>query len=134
MAISKRVFNGENMLGDIPPVTLSEGKLTEQQAGYLSDALRGVIRWANGQVGLGTGEKNTQSGNIDGQWKEFYFAAANTTYEVPHGLERIPVGIIVIDVNVDGAVVRGDDRGDWSTTRLFLRCSQAGTTALFVVV
>jgi hypothetical protein len=134
MAISSRIFNGENMLGDIPPITLSEGKLTEQSASYLSDAIRGLIRWANGQVGWGNAAANTQSGNIDGQWKEYYFKSANTTYEIPHGLKRVPVGIIQIDVNVDGAVVRGDDRGDWSTTRLFLRCSQAATTALFVVI
>lgn len=134
MAISLRVFNGENMLGDIPPITLTEGKLTEQQASYLSDAVRGLIRWANGQVGLGDGTANTQSGNLDGQWKEFYFTAANTPYEVPHGLERVPVGILTLDVNVDGAVVRGESRGDWNDTRLYLSCNQAGTTALFIVV
>lgn len=134
MAISRRVFNGENMLGDVPAFTLTDGKLTEQQAGWLSDAVRGIIRWANGQVGLGDGTANTQSGNIDGQWKEFYFKSANTAYEVPHGLERVPVGIITLDVNVDGAVIHGETRGDWSTTRMFLSCNQAGTTGLFIVV
>lgn len=134
MAISMRIRNGEGQLGDIPPITLTEGKLTEQQAEYLSSAVRGLIRWANGQVEFGDGTAETQSGNINGQWKEHYFTDADTTYEVPHGLERVPVGILVIDVNKDGAVVRGDNRGSWNENRLYLRCSVAETTALFVVI
>jgi hypothetical protein len=134
MAISKRIRNGVGMLTDMPPITLTEGKLTEQQASFLSDAIRGVIRSLNGQLSLGDGTTSTQSGNIDGQTKEHYFSAANTDYEIPHGLERVPIGIIVLDVNVDGAVVRGNLHGDWNSTRLFLRCSQAATTALFIVV
>ena len=122
------------MLPDMPPIALTDGKMTEQQAGFLSDSQRGIIRAFNGQVSFGNGATSTQSGNIDGQTKEHYFAAANTDYEIPHGLERVPIGILVLDVNVDGAVVRGNLHGDWSSTRLFLRCSEALTTALFVVV
>ena len=134
MATSVRIRNGVGMLSDMVPITTEDGKLTEQQSAFLSDAVRGIIRAFNGQVSFGDGTNSTQSGNIDGQTKEHYFSLANTNYEIPHGLERIPIGIIVLDVNVDGAVIRGDIRGDWSTTRLFLRSSQAATTALFVVV
>ena len=134
MAISKRIRNGIGMLADMPPIALTAGKMTEQQAGFLSDSLRGIIRAFNGQVSFGNGTTSTQSGNIDGQTKEHYFADADTDYEIPHGLARVPIGVLMLDVNVDGAVVRGNLHGDWSTTRLFLRCSQAGTTALFVVV
>jgi hypothetical protein len=134
MAISKRIRNGVGMLADMPPVTPKDGKITDQQASFLSDAIRGMIRAFNGQVSFGNGVTSTQSGNIDGQTKEHYFDAANTDYEIPHGLERVPIGVIVLDVNVDGAVVRGNLHGDWSSTRLFLRCSKAATTALFVIV
>ena len=134
MAISSRIRNGVGMLADMPPIALTEGKLTEQQATFLSDSVRGIIRSLNGQLSFGDGRTSTQSGNIDGQTKEHYFSAANTDYEIPHGLKRVPIGIIVLDVNVDGAVVRGNLHGDWSSSRLFLRCSQAATTALFVVV
>jgi len=134
MAISNRIRNGVGMIPDMPPITLSEGKLTDQQAAYLTDTVRTLIRGFNGGVSFGDGVNSTQSGNIDGQTKEHYFAAANTDYEIPHGLGRVPIGIIVLDVNVDGAVVRGNQRGDWNATRLFLRCSQAACTALFVIV
>ena len=134
MAHSRRIRNGVGMLADMPPITITEGKITEQQASFLSDALRGLIRSINGQLSFGNGNTSTQSGNIDGQTKEHYFADADTDYEIPHGLERVPIGTLVLDVNVDGAVVRGNLHGDWSSTRLFLRCSEALTTTLFVVV
>ena len=134
MAISTRIRTGTGMVADMPPITLSEGKLTDQQAAYITDAIRALIRQFNGRISLGDGSNSSLSGNIDGQTREFYFVLANTDYEVPHGLGRPPIGIIPLDVNVDGAVVRGNQRGDWNASRLFLRCSQAGTTALFVIV
>lgn len=134
MAISTRIRTGVGAIADMPPVTLSEGKLTERQAAYITDAIRSLIRAFNGRISFGDGSNSSLSGNIDGHTREFYFAAANTDYEVPHGLGRPPIGIIVLDVNVDGAVVRGNLRGDWNANRLFLRCSEAGTTALMVIV
>lgn len=134
MAISNRIRTGVGAIADMPPVTLSEGKLTDQQAAYITDSIRSLIRSFNGGISFGDGSNSSLSGNIDGHTKEFFFAAANTDYEIPHGLGRPPIGIIVLDVNVDGAVVRGNLRGDWNENRLFLRCSQADTTALLVVV
>lgn len=134
MAISTRIRNGVGMVPDMPPITITEGKLTEQQASALSDAIRTVIRKLNGQLSLGDGTNSTQSGNIDGQTKEIYFASKNTDVEIPHGLGRVPIGIITLDVNVDGAVVRGNQRGDWNASRLYLRCSADACTALFVIV
>lgn len=134
MAISTRKRTGTGSIPDMPPITLSEGKLTDQQAAYMTDSIRLLIRTINGGISFGDGSNSSLSGNIDGQTKEVYFPDANTDVEVPHGLGRAPIGIITLDVNVDGAVVRGNLRGDWNATRLFLRCSQAGTTALMVVV
>lgn len=134
MAVSRRAGSGFGFVSDMPPITLSEGKLTDQQAAYITDAIRNLIRAFNGRISFGDGSNSSQSGNIDGQTKEVFFVAANTDVEVPHGLGRVPIGVIVLDVTVDAAVVRGSQRGDWNTSRLFLRCSQAGTTALLVVV
>lgn len=134
MARSARIQTGVGMLADLPPVESVDGKLTATQVSYLTSGLRGVIAAINGKMSFGDGSQSSQSGNIDGQTKEVTFTNANTDYEVPHGLGRVPIGIITLDVNVDGAVVRGGSRGSWNSERLFVRCSQAGTTALFVVV
>lgn len=134
MATSKRLFNGVGMVPDLPPVIAAEGKLTDTQVAYLTDAIRNTIRALNGRLSFGNGTNSSQSGNVDGQSKEVYFASANTDYAVPHGLDRLPIGIIVLNTNTDGAVVRGASQGSWTNTQLFVRCNVAGTTALFVVV
>jgi hypothetical protein len=134
MAISARIRKGTGYIADMPPITLAEGKLTDQQASYITDAVRNLISAYNGGVSFGDGSNSSHSGNIDGHTKEVYFPLANTDVEVPHGLGRPPIGILTLDVNLDGAVIRGSQRGDWNSTRLFLRCSVAGTTALMVVV
>lgn len=134
MAISTRIRKGVGCVPDMPPITLSEGKLTDQQASYITSSIRALITAFNGGVSFGDGSQSSLSGNIDGQTKEVYFRYANTDVEIPHGLGRVPIGVITLDVNQDGAVVRGNQRGDWNDGRLFLRCSVAGTTALLVVV
>lgn len=134
MAVSTRIFNGIGMIPDLPPVVAADGKLTDTQVAYLTDSIRNIIRAINGKLSLGNGTNSSQSGNVDGQTKEVYFASANTDYEVPHGLGRLPIGILVLNTNADGAVVRGASQGSWTLTRLFVRCNVADTTALFVVV
>lgn len=134
MAKSERIFTGVGMVPDLPPVVPSEGKLTDTQVAYLTDSIRNLIRTVNGRLSFGDGSNSSQAGNIDGHAKEVTFANANVDYEVPHGLGRLPIGIVVLNTNADGAVVRGSSQGSWTITRLFVRCNVAGTTALFVVV
>lgn len=123
------------MVADLPPVAVpADGKLTGTQVSYIIDSLREIIRVINGRITFGDGQHSSQSGNIDGQIKEVVFTQANHDYEVPHGLGRVPIGIILLNVNADSAVVRGNSEGSWSPTRLFVRCDTAGATARFVVV
>ena len=134
MAISERKRTGTGTLPDMPAITLTDGKLTDHQVVNISDSIRTLIRAFNGQISFGDGSNSSLSGNIDGHTKEIFFPLANTDVEVPHGLGRTPIGILTLNVNVDGAVVRGHQEGDWNATRLFLRCSQPATTALLIVI
>lgn len=134
MAVSTRRRTGTGCIPEMPPVTPVEGRLTDQQAAYISGTIGAIVTAINGGISFGDGSQSSLSGNIDGQTKEVYFRYADTDVEVPHGLGRVPIGILTLDVNADGAVVRGNQRGDWNASRLFLRCSVAGTTALLVVV
>jgi hypothetical protein len=134
MAISKRLFNGVGMLPDIGQIVSPDGKLTSVQVTTIVDALRNLLRAVNGKLTFGDGSNSSQSGNIDGHTKEVTFVSANVDYEVPHALGRVPIGIILLDSNADGAVVRGGSQGSWGTERMFVRCNVAGTTARFVIV
>lgn len=122
------------MLPDLPPIVSTEGKLTDIQIAAIVDSIRNILRTLNGLLTFGDGSNSSQSGNVDGQTKEVTFVNANSDYEVPHGLGRLPIGILVLDTNTDGAVVHGGSQGSWGSERMFVRCNVAGTTARFVVV
>lgn len=135
MARSKRNFTGVGMLPTLPPINVADGQaLTPIQVTFLTDAIANIVRAINGLLSFGDGSNSSQSGNVDGHTKEVTYVSANTDYEVPHGLGRVPIGILVLDVNADGAVVRGGSQGSWSVDRIFTRCNVAGTTARFVIV
>lgn len=135
MAKSERLPTTLGVVSDLPPFpTPSDGKLSGTQVDYIISRIRALIAAINGRLTFGDGVHSSQSGNIDGQVKEVLFVTANADYEVPHGLGRLPCGIIVLLVNVDGAVVRGSSTGSWNAERIFVRCNQANTTARFVVV
>ena len=122
------------MVSDMPSITTTDGKLDNVQVGFIVNAIRSLLRAVNGRLRFGDGTHSSQSGNIDGHTKTVYFADANTDNEVPHGLDRVPIGIIVLYVDTDGAVVRGASEGSWNKSRMLVRCNVAGATARFVVV
>ena len=62
-----------------------------------------------------------------------FFPAANTDLVLPHTLGRLPRGVLTLNVDVDGAVIRADT-AKWTTTYIVLRSSAANVTALLVVV
>lgn len=134
MAKSKRIQNGVGFMAEMPGVVSPDGKLTAAQVNYLVTGIQSLITALNGHISFGDGTNSSQSGNIDGHTKEVTFVSANTDYEVPHGLGRMPIGILLLNVNADGAVVRPSNNGSWNLERLFVRCNTAGATALFVVV
>ena len=134
MAKSERIRT-IGMVPDLPSITVPpNGQLSAIHMTYLLDTIRTLIAVVNGGISFGDGQNSSYSGNIDGQLKIVNFANSNTDYEVPHGLGRVPLGIIPLLVAADGAVVRGASNGSWTSERLFVRCNVAGTTALFVVI
>jgi hypothetical protein len=61
------------------------------------------------------------------------FPAANTDLVLPHFLGRVPQGIVVLSVNVDGAVVR-PVTAKWTVNTVTLRSSAIATEVRLVVV
>lgn len=134
MAKSKMIERGVGFIPDAPPIPAEDGKLTAQHVAYIFSALKSMQDAINGNLTFGNGENSTRLGNFFGQTKEVFFKNADQDYEVPHDLGRVPVGIILLNFNADGAVVRPSNAGSWTPTRLFVRCDTANTTALFGVI
>jgi hypothetical protein len=132
---STRIPTRTGMIPNLQPIVLpDDGRLNVKQLATLTDAISNLIRAVNGRLTFGENVQSAQSGNIDGQIKTLTFTTIDTDYEVRHGLGRKPLGIIVLYVDTDAAVVRASSEGSWTTTRLFVRCNSKVVTARFVVV
>ena len=133
MAVRHRI---ETSVGMIPEpqdiLTDSEGKLTESSVAALSAFMKTVTQAINGRLSFGDGRQSAQTGNFDGQFIEWTFVVANQEYEIPHGLGRVPQGIIVTMMNGGGNIF-ASNRGGWGTDRLFLKSNNAPRTARLIV-
>jgi hypothetical protein len=128
MAIRTITPDPNAAMGDIPPITLDEGKLSGTTATYLSSALRGIIAKFNGGISLGNGDSGYRAGNLDAQYIDVFTpSVADTEFTVPHGLGRKPIGYDVVRRD-KAAIVYDSSGGSWSDTLLYLKCNVASTT------
>lgn len=127
MAIRKIIDDGVSGVGDIPPIAIKEGKISESTAAYLSGAVRGLISKINGNISLGTGDSSTRAGNIDAQYIDVYTPGADTEFAVPHGLGRKPIGYDVVRKD-KAAHVYDSSGGSWGNNIMYLKCDVANVT------
>jgi hypothetical protein len=110
-AIRSRIRTGAGVLAAAAEVSLDE--------------LRRIVAKINGRLSLGDGTSGSWAGNLDAQDIDVTFpSVADTEVEVPHGLERTPVGVVAFSLDRAGHVY-DSRRGSWDATRLFLKCSTA---------
>lgn len=55
--------------------------------------LQSILR---GGISLGNGNSSSLAGSLRGQYIDYVFAAANTVYNIPHGLGKVPTGYLVV--------------------------------------
>jgi len=129
-----RLDTGVGMLGDVPDLTLQHGQLTEEAALLLTSRLRELIRKTNRDISLGGGVNGYRAGNLDAQFIDINTtpAVANTEFVVIHGLQRVPVGYLI--VRADKACnVYDSSAGSWTESLLYLKCDTAGVTIKIVL-
>lgn len=128
MAIRTIIADPTSAMGDIPPITLDDGKLSGTTATFLSSSLRGIIAKFNGGISFGNGLSGYRAGNMDAQYIDVFTpSVADTEFTVPHGLGRKPIGYDVVRRD-KAAIVYDSSGGSWSDTLLYLKCNTASTT------
>lgn len=134
MAERVRLDSGVGMLGDVPDLTIRDGKITEETALVLSTRLRDLVRKVNSEISLGNGVDGYRTGNIDGQFVDVATTpgTADTEFVIVHGLQRVPIGYNV--VRKDKACdVYDSSIGSWTSSLMYLKCSVAtATVKLFI--
>ena len=134
MAERVRLDSGVEMLGDVPDLTIRDGKITEETALVLSTRLRDLVRKVNREVSLGNGVDSYRTGNLDAQYIDVTTTpgVADTEFVVVHGLRRVPIGYIV--VRKDRACeVYDSSIGSWTDSVMYLKCNVATATIKLIV-
>lgn len=93
----------------------------------------------NGRISLGTAESIQESnhvwaGHLDGEYVRFEVPASNADFAVPHNLERVPVGFLVVDMTSASPLVRLDSTPAHTTRFLWVRTAAAPGTRFTVFV
>lgn len=127
------IEDGSGALGDFPDLRLTEGKMTEQTALSVSGKIREIIARLNGRISLGTGLSAHRAGNVNAQYIDVLTpGVADTEFIVPHGLQRKPIGYIV--VRKDRAVdIYDSSAGSWTDSLLYLMADVADATVKLLV-
>lgn len=133
MADRIRIETAAGMLPEPQEIqTDQQGRLTESSVAALSAFMKGVAQALNGRLSLGDGVQSAQSGNIDGQNVTWTFAVANQEYEIPHGLGRVPVGVLPVQLDRAG-IVYMSNAGGWGINHIFLKSNTAGLVARLIL-
>lgn len=127
MAQRTLIEDGSGAMGDIPPIALEDGKISNTTAAYLSSALRGIISKFNTGLSFGSGSSGHKAGNFDAQYIDVYTPAADTEFLVPHGLNRKPIGYEVVRRD-KACVVYDSSGGSWSDSLIYLKCNVINCT------
>ena len=92
---------------------------------YLSQQVaienREIAQKINGYISLGRGVNTERAGNINAQYLRYTFSGkANEELTVWHGLGRVPVGYLAVEMDQAGTVY-SSRRGSWTSTVMYLK-------------
>jgi len=129
-----RKETGIGFVGEVGNIPLApDGKITPQQITRMLGAVQELVTAFNGRISLGDGASRTRSGNLDGQFIDYFFTLANTAYPIPHDLDR-PVVWFVAMVDKNGAVISAANVGSWNNQVFYAKSDIVATTARILIV
>lgn len=133
MANRSIIDNGSGSIGSFPPLSITEQGFTEAQVAWLSGVIQSITGAINGGLSFGTADHATRVGNFSAQWISVYFKDANVEIEIPHGLGRKAVEIL-IGVPDKAASFYTAKRGSWTENTIWLASNTAGVTVNLLVL
>lgn len=133
MARKTILETGLGQLGMPPSLKVdADGRIGVMLLQSLTTFLQAVIRRVNA-LSLGDGQPGTRAGNVDAQYIGLISpSAADEQFSVPHGLERVPAGFLVVRQDKAGNVYTSN-LGGWGPRQIFLRTSVGELTVRLLV-
>lgn len=104
---------------------LSQVKSWEDLRRFTSMVIEAIASEVNGKLDIGQNLRTSGPHSVT-------FASASDVQALPHTLNRVPQGIMVINLN-SAIVVYQPASPAWSANTIYLQASGAGTATLYVV-
>lgn len=124
---TKPLIRGEaGIISPPPPLKPNEdGTVSVQSIVSLNQTIAALVKAINSGLSMGTGVNGGQAGNINNQWLTFVTpGVADTEFEMPHGLNRTPLGFAVYFID-KAASLYVSNYGSWTKNRILLKCDTA---------
>lgn len=132
----KRIRSG---VGHLPRVELrpeQDGKLGQAAIQRLAAVINEVIGVLNGRLRLGTGDANTEAGNLDGITLHVTFSSTpDTEVTIPHDLGRVPrfAHVVWADRACRVYSSRGASRAWGDLDKAYFTCDTASATCIILL-
>jgi len=99
---------------------------TDGYAKDLDTDITNIALFTQGRVRFGDGVTGARGENIEGEFRTFTTALANTEVSVAHTLNAIPVGRIVIAQDKAGSLYTSTTA--WTKPNIYVKCDVATVT------
>jgi hypothetical protein len=103
-----------------------DGTIPPEEIERLAESVQDLMTLLAGGLTFGDGSSSSIGGNVYSQFVDYYFVAANTTYQIPHGLGVVPKGFLVVNSTKAGRVFDPDFGAGWGAQ--FISLQSAGVT------
>lgn len=133
MALRSVVETGSGFVQKPPELVAVDGKLTPVSINELNRYLIKLTERVNGGLLLGDGTVSGRAGNLSGQFLQVTFTTADTTTTIPHGLNRIPIGYLVVGRNKACVVYDSSIDSLGGVEAIFLKCNTANSIVNLIV-
>ncbi len=129
----------------MPPAFSANAETEEGAIRGLLEALHGtvvnIVQRMNGLLSVGTGVHGAWTGNLDGQWIRRVVFDGVSEVVIPHGLGRVPVGMIPVIVNfvpdddtTTAPELIASDTNGWTQDMVYLKKLNAGKHTVSLLV
>lgn len=120
-----------SLKGRVPPPLIKlqlaeDGSVPPSEVTRLAGTLQQVLSILSGGLSFGTGQSSYIGGNTKSQFVDYVFVAASTYYSIPHGLDTVPIGFLVVISDRACNVYDGNFGAAWGTEVVTLACDTAG--------
>lgn len=124
----------DGIIAPPPPIKFNDdGTINVQSVVTLNQVISDLIKHINSGLSTGNGTDGGQTGNTQNQWLSFVTpSVADTEFELPHGLQRTPVGFATYFVDA-AAIVYISNYGSWTNKRILLKCDSVSTSCVILL-